>query len=516
MRFQEIMQELSGKYRVTILSETSSAALLDLVFLDGKSRLFSETFLFFGYDDQLPKTLPENLVMISDKDPTDLKSPSAGQERRNLAVIPKDRAGAFFNDARALIEKSRRTGYYDAVIEALDQTRSIPAFIDSASLSLGASLVLCDIEYRILAWSLAIPVTDPIWKANIGRGYCDYEFIREVRRLKAVQSMSGSRETFEVNCSQSPYRKYAGLLFVRGEPMGFLLLIESEDSYRETHPRMLNSLCSALSYGIPRYAPAWVCQRTGFQRLLYNLLIGADLSDFPEAIQELPAFSASRVFCCRKDENTGAEKKDAEIVPAGFLEGILPEAVLVRHRKAFYVLVPDGRALQMAKEGSAFHAVLKERGLTAGMSPLLRDLGSFQRACRMAEKVQAETDPDHRILTFESLLPQILVDDLKEHMDLCLYIHPALRILESYDEKNGSGLLMTLGVYLKNGESIKETADALYLHRNSVVYRLNKIEEIGRISLQDPEVRFGLRLGLLILEKREKVEGRDLYDDGGK
>ena len=47
--------------------------------------------------------------------------------------------------------------------------------------------------------------------------------------------------------------------------------------------------------------------------------------------------------------------------------------------------------------------------------------------------------------------------------------------------------LEAMRVYLLNNQSIAETAKQLYLHRNTLVYRLQKIR--AKLDLQDPQKR---------------------------
>lgn len=504
MKFNEIMKQLSGRYRIRILSGEGKENLLDLAFLDGQTRLFPETWLLFGYGDQCPSELPPSLVLFcSPKEEAEAVRNFGRMKEalpcRNLALVPRAQAGAFFNDVRTIIEKNRRSGYYDAVTEAMDQIRDIPSFIDTASLSFGASLVLCDIEYRILAWSSAIPVTDPLWKDNIQKGYCDYEFIREVRRLKSVQTMGDSGEAFEVSCSQSPFRKIASMIYVRGEAVGFLLLIEGEDSFRDVHPRMISSLARALSYGIPRYEPSWVRTRSRMQRLLYNLLIGADLSDLSKDPSGQGETGTCRVVCCRSEKG-----EEADPALSDEAERILEGSVAVRHQKALYILLEEADGASLHK--TEFLSFLEDLHLNAGVSPCFEGLGRYREACRMAER--ALLQGKERVRFFEDHLPPLLLSVLSEHTDPAWFVHPAIRALEESDRENGTHLLDTLSVYLENGESIRNTAESLFLHRNSVIYRLGKIQEISGADLSDPGIRFALRIGLAVLAgKRGKAPG---------
>ena len=82
--------------------------------------------------------------------------------------------------------------------------------------------------------------------------------------------------------------------------------------------------------------------------------------------------------------------------------------------------------------------------------------------------------------------------------NLSRYLHPALPILSDYDSRNGTQLELTLYTYLKCACSTTETADTLFLHRNSVIYRLHRIEDLCDIDLSDTDTGFRLRLSFAI------------------
>lgn len=65
------------------------------------------------------------------------------------------------------------------------------------------------------------------------------------------------------------------------------------------------------------------------------------------------------------------------------------------------------------------------------------------------------------------------------------YCREKLRPLEDYDHANGTDLVETCWAYYLNGFSVSATADDLFIHRNSMQYRLNKLEELLGFSLDD-------------------------------
>ena len=79
------------------------------------------------------------------------------------------------------------------------------------------------------------------------------------------------------------------------------------------------------------------------------------------------------------------------------------------------------------------------------------------------------------------------------------YLHPSLEILLDYDEKNQSQLYRTLEVYLACEASVQKTAKQLYLHRNTVSYRLHRITDLCQVDLSDSQTRFLLNVSFQII-----------------
>src|SRR4028119_1633924 len=62
------------------------------------------------------------------------------------------------------------------------------------------------------------------------------------------------------------------------------------------------------------------------------------------------------------------------------------------------------------------------------------------------------------------------------------------------------GLVKTLRPCAAAGASASEAADRLFLHRNSMTYRLERVSKLTGLDLRDPGVALALQLGLLSLQ----------------
>ena len=69
-----------------------------------------------------------------------------------------------------------------------------------------------------------------------------------------------------------------------------------------------------------------------------------------------------------------------------------------------------------------------------------------------------------------------------------------------YDKKNGTNLVQVLQTYLVHERNTTETAKALFIHRNTMLYKIHKIEEVIGCSLDDPMLRERLLFSCRVLE----------------
>ena len=58
--------------------------------------------------------------------------------------------------------------------------------------------------------------------------------------------------------------------------------------------------------------------------------------------------------------------------------------------------------------------------------------------------------------------------------------------MERYDRENGTAYLQTLNAYLEQGANQRRTAEALFVHINTVAYRLQRMRELFGLALDEP------------------------------
>ncbi|MBA2692960.1 MAG: helix-turn-helix domain-containing protein [Rubrobacter sp.] len=92
--------------------------------------------------------------------------------------------------------------------------------------------------------------------------------------------------------------------------------------------------------------------------------------------------------------------------------------------------------------------------------------------------------------------PDELLEALARSGELSAF-RELVRPLEEYDREHKGDLVRTLAVFFEANANASEAAERLFLHRNSMAYRLDRIQEITGLDLKDHRARLALQLGLL-------------------
>jgi hypothetical protein len=84
---------------------------------------------------------------------------------------------------------------------------------------------------------------------------------------------------------------------------------------------------------------------------------------------------------------------------------------------------------------------------------------------------------------------------LRDSGDLAPFVARVLAPLDE-DRRNGPALIETLEAFFASNGNLSEAARRLPLHRNSLIYRLNRARELLGHDLDDPELRLSLQLAI--------------------
>lgn len=86
--------------------------------------------------------------------------------------------------------------------------------------------------------------------------------------------------------------------------------------------------------------------------------------------------------------------------------------------------------------------------------------------------------PQIKLINFESILSALS----KPQRDKLVADYGSGALLKIFGD---GGMMQTIEVFLQNGMNISRTAKILYMHRNTLIYKLNSIRRLTGLDLRD-------------------------------
>ncbi|HJZ45623.1 MAG TPA: helix-turn-helix domain-containing protein [Roseiflexaceae bacterium] len=137
--------------------------------------------------------------------------------------------------------------------------------------------------------------------------------------------------------------------------------------------------------------------------------------------------------------------------------------------------------------------------LTLAIGKEAATVAAWARSLREAEQallLGRQLLDTSRVLDFGDLGVYRLLVLLRESPELWEFYRATLAALADYDHRQGAELLKTLEAFFANLGNLARTAEALHVHRNTLLYRLDRIGEISGLNLDDAEDRLALWIAL--------------------
>ena len=170
----------------------------------------------------------------------------------------------------------------------------------------------------------------------------------------------------------------------------------------------------------------------------------------------------------------------------------------------FHAADPENPIDNSLKLAEAFSAEAQrhfaQHKVAIGLGQPAREIGSWRstyhdavQAMALAIRLQTATP-----LFIGDLGVYQLILGLSDREKLVDFTERVLGALLEYDLRQRADLIKTLEAFFACHGNLSQTAEMLIVHRNTLLYRMNRISEISEIDLDRPETRLALHLALTI------------------
>lgn len=155
----------------------------------------------------------------------------------------------------------------------------------------------------------------------------------------------------------------------------------------------------------------------------------------------------------------------------------------------------DQSKLKLELENLLLHVKRKMKIMLAVGIGEYTELGELSKSFNQAERAVKVSHKNRRITFERELLFDLIVHSLPRETKEQFVKRTVTPLLENEE------LFQNLKVWFKENQSMKNTSEKLHIHKNTLAYRLQKVEELTGLSITETHDIFLIYLGVRLVEE---------------
>lgn len=451
----------------------------------------------------LKAAVPQNLICAGD-----IPEEISGQLANWIRIDSRDYEKAETLANGILNEAYRMQALYTSMLQMIFDGKGISSVLGNIGNRVESSIVIIDMSGKILAHSTPFRLENPLWVQSVKQNYCPTEFMEHIRKLRQETGKQPGSDPYVRYCEEMELYYLCSKITREDALFGYIFMIQPKKEFGSDCYEMLSLVSKTLTETMLKNQDKIALHSYLYSEMLTDMLNGISEKQAASRIQvsELTFPSFMRVLTVKSLYYHG------EITLAASIQAQLEELFHVEHSIIYHksiVLIIEVKKDRVIPQDQLeqLRSLCEKNYLLAGISNSFSNPAKFPEYYKQAEKaivLSQRMDAEGSVYNYMDYAFYDLLDTLPEELRLMRFCHPALPLLRDYDQRKGTKLYETLRTYTLTGFNQNRTAEILFLHRNTLNYRRQKIMELSSIDFEDPQTKFLLSYSFaidLFLEK---------------
>ncbi|MCD8097294.1 MAG: helix-turn-helix domain-containing protein [Lachnospiraceae bacterium] len=381
---------------------------------------------------------------------------------------------------------------YEELYQVLP-TRNFQELMNVCYQTLGIPILIVDIMYNVLGIAPESPTGDPLWDYLLEhRGY-DSEQVAVMIHDGIIQSVDDYEAPYVVDWgSQKDYPKLQGIVRINNIAEAYVTLncasVEITPDLMKAMD-IIQSICAFFLSGNESSGNAFHT----FQKVFITELFSGRIrnkkqltgyfNDMNERYDPPYIVTAAIIPHKKAHQLLSVIHKSSQT--------LCSRQLMLIQDNVLYILYYQENPFEESKGfTSALSELISRFGARVGVSNTftnLLDITVYEQQAETAAVIAEQLHvPDLICFYRDYYLPALLLPQVRR-IPKESYIPSILTDIQKYDAENMTEFFPTLKCYLRNMKSTAATAKELHIHRNTLLYRINQMEELFHISFHDYE-----------------------------
>lgn len=492
LTFYNIYNNFKDYSRLTnVLELSSQIPLLEAKLIVKNQKIFKSNFLYVGTTSFIVKNKikfePCHVIFIDD-----LKENFPMECVEGCSYVILEGSCDLFQVFNQISEIFTENN----LLNNIKNSTSLNSIAETASQLLDNPVVIIDSSYRVLANSETSKISDKYWVENIKKGYCSYDFIAYVRNMESIKTSLNNAFPFQVICAKSPVERWVSKIFVGGKLVGYIVVLLCESPMEASNKNILPSISNAISKYLEKTSNNLSLENTDYKNFFMDLLDN-NISDEKALNEKFKSYNIalkSKFLIIALNIDNYDSTNNIPNYLSYELNKLFHKKIHIYYENYVVILYDYDNdpfiSLEHLQQLESFalenHIFL---GISNSFNNLLLCKNHFNEAVN-AIKLGKELNKLNTINYYKSFQFYDFLYNSSKLMEIDSFLHPSLKTLKAFDAENNTELYKTLYIYLTNNKNAVFTAKQLFVHRNTIKYRLDKIAELTHINFKNEEEIF--------------------------
>jgi len=427
----------------------------------------------------------------------------------NLIALDKNaNIYAIFNDIKdALIQGQFMIQTSLKLLESLSQESGLQRIVEIGYDMLGNPFSINDMSNKTIAITNNAQCNDdPVWNEIVSSGYSSFTSWSFYVTNKLVEMVDTCESPFFWTDAYSKYPRIMGSIKIGSKQIACIAVCAHERPFKESDLELTSLLCKAISIELQKNKFIHYSRGLMHESFTKDLLEGKVTDDkvISERIKTINFKFKRNLFVLTIDISHFAGSETSLTFMRNEFEKKISNSKAVVHAENIVMIISyDHEQKSLKAELEGLKGFLKTSNMYAGISRCFNSLVEVR---------------DHYLQSLKALKLGILIDKeagLFKYEDYAIYhiiemcsnggnvkknCHPSLLKLIEYDRQNNTKYTHSLYTYIIRSKNMTESASTLDIHRNTMQYRIGKIELIMEVDLNNSNILLHLHLSFKILE----------------